>query len=367
MFDPFSLAMPGVVSLNPYEPGKPEEELKRELNLDKIIKLASNENPLGCCDSAIAVLHQCNSIARYPDGSAFRLKQALAKKLSIPPSQLTIGNGSNDILELLVKAFVCSNDAVVISQHAFAVYYLACKAVDAEIDIIPARNWGHDLGAMLAACKRNTKNGNIKMVFIANPNNPTGTYLSRDSIEQFLRQLPQHIIAVIDEAYYEYVTADDYSSALEFLNEFPNLVITRTFSKVYGLAGLRIGYGISSDQIADLLNRVRQPFNANTVAQNAAIEALDDDAFVNRSIELNSQQKQLFYQRFNDLGLDYIMSQGNFVCVHVADEPGVYQKMLKQGVIVRPVGNYQMPGWLRFTIGLANENQQALAALEKSL
>ena len=362
MFDPFLLALPGVVSLKPYEPGKPEEELKRELNLDAIIKLASNENPLGCSENASRAVRESANVARYPDGSAYRLKQALAEKLNVKASQLTIGNGSNDILELLVRAFVSSNDAVVISRHAFAVYYLASRAVDAKIELTAAKHWGHDLDAMLAACSDITK-----MVFIANPNNPTGTYLSRELIEAFLRQLPQHIIAVIDEAYLEYVTADDYSSALEFLSEYPNLVITRTFSKAYGLAGLRIGYGISSEPIADLLNRVRQPFNANMPAQNAAIESLKDDTFINKSIELNKQQKYFFYQRFNDLGLDYIESEGNFVCVKVGNEPLVYQEMLKQGVIVRPIGNYEMPGWLRFTIGLANENQQALAALEKSL
>ena len=362
MFDAYCAAMPGVVSLKPYEPGKPEEELKRELNLENIIKLASNENPLGSSLNALRALQQTNNLARYPDGSAYRLKQALADKLKLKSSMLTIGNGSNDILELLVKAFVSSNDAVVISQHAFAVYYLASKAVDAKIEFVPANNWGHDLDAMLSACNRNTK-----MVFIANPNNPTGTYHSQNAIEQFLRQLPAHIIAVIDEAYFEYVTATDYGSALEFLNEFPNLVITRTFSKAYGLAGLRIGYGLSSEQIADLLNRVRQPFNANILAQNAAIEALNDDEFVNKSIDLNSQQKQVLYRGFSDLGLEYIESQGNFVCVRVDDELGVYQKMLVQGIIVRPVGNYQMPGWLRFTIGLDIENSKALAALEKSL
>ena len=362
MFDPFSLAMPGVVSLKPYEPGKPEEELKRELNLEKIVKLASNENPLGCSQNALNALQQCEAIARYPDGSAFRLKQSLATRLKLESSQLTIGNGSNDILELLVKAFVSSDDAVVISQHAFAVYYLASKAVDAKIKLIPANNWGHDLDVMLAACVDKTK-----MVFIANPNNPTGTYLSISLIEEFLSQLPDSIIAVIDEAYFEYVTAADYGSALNLLSKYPNLVITRTFSKAYGLAGLRIGYGISSQQIADLLNRVRQPFNANMPAQNAAIEALKDDAFVTKSIELNSQQIQRYYQRFDELGLEYIESQGNFVSVNVIDELGVYQKMLEKGIIVRPVGNYQMPGWLRFTVGLEDENQAALKALEQSL
>ena len=362
MFDPFSLAMPGVASLKPYEPGKPEEELKRELNLDHIIKLASNENPLGCSKKATRALRESSNIARYPDGSAFRLKQALAEKLNVNSAQFTIGNGSNDILELLVKAFVSNNDTVVISQHAFAVYYLASKAVDANITMVPANKWGHDLDAMLAAC-----NENAKMVFIANPNNPTGTYHSQDAIVNFLRQLPATIIAVIDEAYIEYVTAQDYGSMLEFLHEFPNLVITRTFSKAYGLAGLRIGYGICSEQIADLLNRVRQPFNANMPAQNAAIEALNDNEFVSQSVALNSQQKQSLYQGFAELGLDYIESQGNFVCVCVDDEQGVYQNMLNQGIIVRPIGNYQMPGWLRFTIGLADENQQALVALKNSL
>lgn len=362
MFDPYSLVLPSVASLKPYEPGKPEEELKRELHLDGIIKLASNENPLGCSQQARDALQQCNDIARYPDGSAFSLKQALAGRLNISPKQLTIGNGSNDILELLVRAFITANDTVVISEHAFAVYYLACRSVGANIEMIKARCWGHDPDAMLAACSEYTK-----MVFVANPNNPTGTYLPEGVLHKFLKQLPEHVIVVIDEAYFEYVTAHDYGSALAYLDHFPNLVITRTFSKAYGLAGLRIGYGISSVQIADLLNRVRQPFNASRPAQNAAIQALDDDAFLDRSIQLNEQQKQFFYEHFDRLGLDYIESQGNFVSVNVSDEYAVYQDMLKQGIIVRPIGNYGMPGWLRFTVGRADENQLALAALDKSL
>lgn len=359
--------MPGVAALKPYEPGKPEEELKRELKLDKVIKLASNENPLGCSKFSMQALHQCGNIARYPDGSAFSLKQALAGKLGVRSSQLTVGNGSNDILELLVKAFVSSDDTVVISQHAFAVYYLASKAVNARIESVKASNWGHDLDAMLTACQPGSKDGGVKMVFIANPNNPTGTYLPGIQIKQFLSNLPVNVIAVIDEAYFEYVTAGDYGSALDYLDEFPNLVVTRTFSKAYGLAGLRIGYGISSPGIAELLNRVRQPFNANMPAQNAAIAALGDDAFVSKSIELNRHQKEVLYRRFELLGLEYIESQANFVCVKVNDEMQVFNRMLRLGIIVRPVGNYQMPGWLRFTVGLPDENQAALNALEQSL
>ena len=226
-----SLATPGVQQLKPYLPGKPVEELERELGITGSIKLASNENPLGCSRLSLQALQRLDQIARYPDGSAFRLKQALAARLPVSTSQLTIGNGSNDILELLVRAFVSSNDTVVMSQHAFAVYYLASKAVNAKIEMVAARNWGHDPDAMLSACQRNTKNGSVKMVFIANPNNPTGTYLSKKTIRRFLEQLPVTVIAVIDEAYFEYATAQNYGSALDFLDEFPNRGITRTFSK----------------------------------------------------------------------------------------------------------------------------------------
>ena len=361
MFDPYSLALPGVATLSPYEPGKPEDELKRELNLSQIVKLASNENPMGCSPKALARLSQPVNLARYPDGSAYELKQKLANKLSVSSEQITIGNGSNDVLELLVRAFVSSDDKVVISQHAFAVYFLTSKAVNAKIERVAARNWGHDLTAMAQQAQ------NAKMVFVANPNNPTGSYADAKSIQNFLQQLPDTTIAIIDEAYFEYVDVEDHCSALEWLQDFPNLVITRTFSKAYGLAGLRIGYCVSSSSIADLLNRVRQPFNANTQAQHAAIEALADDDFVNKSVILNRQQKHVLYKAFEKLGLNYLQSQGNFVCVEVTNELQVYQKMLEQGVIVRPVGNYQMPGWLRFTVGLEHENQCAIDALAKSV
>ncbi len=348
-----------MADLSPYQPGKPQEELKRELGLDRVIKLASNENPLGCSPKALAVLKQPVDLARYPDGNAYQLKQALAQKLNINSDQLTIGNGSSEVLELLVKAFVTARDKVVISQHSFALYYLAAQAVNADICIVPASHWQHDLKQMSSLAN------DAKLVFIANPNNPTGSYHSLDSIRVFLNSLPESVLVVIDEAYIEYVTED--GSALSLLNEFPNLVITRTFSKVYGLAGLRIGYCVSSAQIADLLNRVRLPFNANTQAQNAAIAALFDQEFIDQSIKLNLQQKQVIYDGFERLRLDFIESQGNFVSVQVGDELGVYQSMLAQGIIVRPIGNYQMPGWLRFTIGLEQENQQALAALSKAI
>lgn len=360
MFDPYSLALPGVATLSPYQPGKPEEELKRELKLDRIIKLASNENPLGCSPQAMAALKQPVNLARYPDGSAYQLKQALADKFAVSTDKLTIGNGSNDLLELVVRAFVGDGDKVVISAHAFAVYYLASKAVNADIRIVPAKDWGHNLEAMIAEAAQDTK-----LIFIANPNNPTGTHHSIESIKVFLNKLPSTTIAVIDEAYVEYLANDE--TAINLLNEFPNLVITRTFSKAYGLAGLRIGFSVSSSEIADLLNRVRQPFNANTQAQNAAIAALADLNFIEKSVELNSEQKQVIYRGFEKLGLTYIQSEGNFVSVEVGDEAGIYQRMLEQGVIVRPIGNYQMPGWLRFTIGLDKENQLALTTLEKAL
>jgi histidinol-phosphate aminotransferase len=362
--DFIALALPGVRALEPYVPGKPVEELQRELGLRDVIKLASNENPLGASPRALAAAREAlSSIHWYPDGSGYRLKQALARKLGVNMEQIALGNGSNDVLELVARSFAGPGTDVVFSEHAFAVYLLATQAVGAAPVVVPAKDWGNDLDRMLAAVGPKTR-----LVFIANPNNPTGTWLRRAELKDFLERLPGNVIAVVDEAYFEYVTEPDYPNSLEWLGRYPNLVVTRTFSKIYGLAGLRIGYGVAHPQIVDLMNRVRQPFNVNSLALAAAEAALEDQAHVTRSVAINSAGLLQITNKFKELQLSFIPSAGNFVCFEVGPEAAeVYQKLLQQGVIVRPVANYGMPNHLRVTIGREAENERFLISLTKAL
>jgi len=359
-----ALATPGVRALEAYPPGKPIEELKRELGLRDIIKLASNENPLGPSPKALAAAHAALAdIARYPDGNGFSLKRALAVRHGVAPTQVTLGNGSNDILELVARAFVLPENDVVFSQHAFAVYPIVTGAVGARAVVTAARDWGHDLAAMRAAITPRTR-----LVFIANPNNPTGTWLTAKALSAFVADLPAHVICVIDEAYFEYVEAPDYPDATAWLATQPNLVVTRTFSKIFGLAGLRVGYGVSSTALADLLNRVRQPFNVNSIALAAAEAALADPEHVERSRRNNREGMDQLTRGFADMGLRFIPSVGNFICVDL-DCPAkpVFDAMLRLGVIVRPVANYEMPNHLRFTVGTPAENERALVSLRQAL
>jgi histidinol-phosphate aminotransferase len=358
------LAAPGVRSLQPYVPGKPVEELERELGIHGAIKLASNENPLGPSPKAVEVIRgQLAELARYPDGGGFRLRDALAARHGVTPDQITIGNGSNDLLELVTRAFVTPENEVVFSQHAFAVYPIVTQAVGARAVVVPARDWGHDLDAMARAVTPRTR-----MVFIANPNNPTGTWLKAAPLKTFLAALPAHVIPVLDEAYFEYVSEPEYPDTTQWMKDFPQLVVTRTFSKVFGLAGLRVGYAVSQPDVADLLNRVRQPFNVNSLAQAAALVALDDREHLKRSHEMNHAGMKQLESGFRELGLSWISSVGNFVAV-ATPQPGrvLYQKLLREGVIVRPVDNYEMPNHLRVTVGLPDENARFLAALAKVL
>jgi len=361
--DILGLGTPGVRGLQPYIPGKPVEELERELGITNAIKLASNENPLGPSPRALeAARAALPDIARYPDGGGFGLKRALAAKLDLEPEQFTLGNGSNDVLEFLARAFVQPGDEVVFAQHAFAVYPIVTQAVSGRAVEVAARDWGHDLDAMQRAIGERTR-----LVFIANPNNPTGTWLKRAALQAFLDAVPSRVIVAIDEAYFEYVNERDYPDTLAWLARYPNLVITRTFSKIYGLAGLRIGYGVSSTAIADVLNRVRQPFNVNSLALAAAMAALDDTAHLEKSRRMNTEGMVQLEEGFRQLGLPYIPSVGNFVCVEVGDAARVYDALLRQGVIVRPVANYGMPRHLRITVGLPEENERFLNSLEKIL
>ena len=359
------LAPEYIKAIAPYQGGKPISELAREMGLqvENIVKLASNENPLGISPKAdYAVQEALLDIARYPDGNSFALRDAVSQKFSVAPNQLVFGNGSNDILELAARAFLTAGCETIYSQHAFAVYPLVTQATGATGVVVPAKNYGHDLTAMLAAITPKTR-----MIFVANPNNPTGTLLGKDELLAFLRQVPKTVLVMLDEAYDEYLSADNKSEAITWLNEFDNLIISRTFSKAYGLAGLRVGFGLCHADIADLMNRVRQPFNVNSIAQAAAVASLADEDFVERSYALNQAGMAQLTQGFNKLGLEYIPSFANFVSFAVKNAAQVNQKLLQNGVIVRPIANYGMPDYLRVSIGLFSENARFLDVLEQIL
>lgn len=357
--DLLSLATPGVAALQAYHPGKPVEELERELGLTGIVKLASNENSLGPSPKVIEGLSSLPDLARYPDGNGFVLKLALSESLQVEPAQITLGNGSNDVLELAARAFVTDKHQVIFSEHAFAIYPTITQAIGAEAVVVPAKEWGHDLAAMQAAITDATR-----LVFIANPNNPTGTCLDAASMLQFLQALPEHVIVVMDEAYFEYAQADDYPDCIAWIRLYPNLIVSRTFSKAYGLAGLRVGYGISHPDVADLMNRVRQPFNVNCVALHAAAIAFQDSQHIAQSVDMNHTGMQQLIAGFDSMGIHFIPSRGNFISIDL-QQPAIdiYEQLLRQAVIVRPIANYGMPNHLRVTVGLKQENEKFLSAL----
>ena len=359
------LAPSHIRSIAPYQPGKPISELARELGLDEagIVKLASNENPLGISPLAKqAIADAMAGIALYPDGNAFELKQAICAKFGVEAAQIVPGNGSNDVLEIAARAFLAPGLEAVYSQHAFAVYPLVTQAIGAVGITTPAREFGHDLQAMRAAITEKTR-----LLFIAIPNNPTGTLLEKAELRAFLKGLPRHVLVVLDEAYDEYLADDRKSESISWLKEFDNLIVTRTFSKAYGLAGLRVGFALAHPAVADMMNRVRQPFNVNSMAQAAAAAALNDDDFVRRTRDLNDAGMRQMTEGLNQLGLRYIPSFGNFISFHVADAATVNRKLLERGVIVRPIFAYEMPDWLRVSIGLPEENARFLQAMREIL
>jgi histidinol-phosphate aminotransferase len=358
-------------AIAPYQPGKPISELAREMGLDEasIVKLASNENPLGLSPRARAAIESALAdLARYPDGNAFELKAALSRRYGVAPESMVIGNGSNDILELAAGAFLTPGSSAVYSRHAFAVYPLATQGRGARGIVVPAKDYCHDLDAMARAVRQDTR-----IVFIANPNNPTGTYLPAAQIASFLARLPSGVAVVLDEAYNEYLPPELRADSVALLKLHRNLIVSRTFSKAYGLAGLRVGYGFMDPSVADLLNRLRQPFNVNSLALAAAAAALEDQEFVQRSYDLNRAGMVQLEAGFGELGLRWIKSYGNFISFELPKKEGkpgaddVYQKLLRQGVIVRPVAGYEMPDHLRVTVGTAEENRIFLAALKKAL
>jgi histidinol-phosphate aminotransferase len=364
--DFLALAQPGVKQLSPYVPGKPVDELARELDLDpaRIVKLASNENPLGPSPKALeAIRGELAELTRYPDGNGFELKSRLAARCGVQINQVTLGNGSNDILDLVARAYLAPGLNAVFSQYAFAVYPIATQAVGAQGKVVPAQAYGHDLEAMLAAIDENTR-----VVFIANPNNPTGTWFGPDTLERFLARVPSNVLVVLDEAYIEYAEGDELPDGLTYLSRYDNLLVSRTFSKAYGLAALRVGYAICSAQIADVLNRVRQPFNVNSLALAAACAALDDAAYLVQSRQVNDAGMAQLEAGLRELGLSWIASKGNFIAVDFGrDTAAINQALLHEGVIVRPVAGYGMPNFLRVSIGLPVENARFLAALGKVL
>lgn len=364
------LAAPGVRTLLPYVPGKPVEELERELGIRDSIKLASNENPLGPGAAARAAMAAAiDGIGQYPDGSGHRLRARIAARHGLEPAQVTLGNGSNDLLVMLAEAFLTPADEAVMSQYCFAVYPIAVQAAGATPCFAPAHGpdhampLGHDLEAFRTRVRPATR-----LVFIANPNNPVGSWLGVRELHDFLLSLPAHVIAVVDEAYFEYSREVDCADATRWLGKLPNLVVTRTFSKAYGLAGLRVGYALSHPDVADLLNRVRQPFNVNSLALAAAEAALGDTAHLDTTVELNRAGLVELRRGVQRLGLRALPSAANFLLVDCGRPAGaVYEALLYEGVIVRPVAGYGLPNALRITVGTATDNARCLAALERAL
>ena len=365
------LAVTGVQELQPYLPGKPIEELERELGVSNILKLASNENPMGPSPKVIDALSEpMNQLQLYPDGNGFILKQKLCEKLKVSMAQITLGNGSNDVLDMIARAFLCEGREAIYSEYAFAVYPISIKAVGATARVaksLPVDHednpYGHDLQAMQALITDKTR-----VIFIANPNNPTGTWLKSSELDAFISSIPNDVVVVVDEAYFEYVEETEYPDTMQWLDKYPNLIVTRTFSKIYALAGLRVGYAVCSEQIADLLNRVRQPFNVNTPALIGATTALDDQEHLETCREINTKGIKFWRAARQYPGLEYIPTVGNFITIDLEQNAApIYDALLREAVIVRPIANYGLPNHLRITISTSKENQQCLDALDKVL
>ena len=353
---------PGIDQIAPYQPGKPVETLERELGITESVKLASNENPLGPSPKVMRDLpNQIEQLARYPDGGCFHLKEALGRRFEVDPSMMTIGNGSNDVLEILGRLFLRPGTNAVVSEHSFVVYGLVTKAQGAEVREVPAHDFGQDLNATLAVIDNNTR-----MVFIANPNNPTGTWVKRAALERFLDVVPSDVLVVLDEAYFEYVADPDYPNGLDLIWRYPNLIVTRTFSKAYGLAGLRLGWSVSPPEVADLMNRIRQPFNVNSLAMAGGLIALADDDHVQAGVAVNNLGLEQMRSGLASLDLPFIPSAGNFLTVEFPrGAQSTYEAMLREGVILRPVGVYGLADYLRISIGTESENDRCLQALHR--
>lgn len=345
-----------VLGIQPYVPGKPIEELERELGIANSVKLASNENPVGPSPAALAAIRDSFAdINRYPDGSGYYLKRELSRALSVSEDELILGNGSNELLDIAAKTFLRDGDEAVMAAPSFVVYFMAVQSVGGKSIQVPLKNYTHDLAAMADAVTPKTK-----MIFIANPNNPTGTFNRKDEFGRMMERISDDILVVLDEAYYEYVSAPDYPDSMKYLRTEKNVLILRTFSKIYGLAGLRLGYGIAKKEILSDMNRLREPFNTNTIAQKAAIAALRDSEHVAKSKSINETGKEYLYGELNSMGIKYVPTEANFIYIPFEGAMALYEKLLKLGVIIRPMG----PNSVRVTIGLPEENRRFIEALK---
>ena len=350
-----------IEALVPYPPGKPIEEVERELGIKGSIKLASNENPLGPSPKAVdAVTNALKNLNRYPDGGCYYLKEKLANRLDVKPENIIIGNGSNEIIELVVRTFLRPGEEAVMGNPSFAVYPLAVPASGGKAVLVPLKNLTHDLDAMADAITEKTK-----IVFIANPNNPTGTMNTKAQLDKFIGRLPDDIILVLDEAYYEFVTSKDFPNSFEYLKEGKNVVILRTFSKIYGLAGLRVGYGIASERLNFYMNKVRQPFNVNSLAQIAAMAALNDDEHIKKSQKNNREGLDYLFKELKAIGFECVPTQANFFLIKVGRGKEIYEALLRQGVIVRPMASYGLGEYIRVTVGLPEENKRFVEAIKQ--
>jgi histidinol-phosphate aminotransferase len=361
---PFQLN-PNLDSIPVYQPGRPIEEVAREQGLapKDVIKLASNENPLGPSPAAIAAIQQAIlNLHLYPDGNAFYLKARLAERLGVETSNLILGNGSNEIIEFIGHALIQPGTDVIVSQYCFAVYPIVTRLFGGNLITVPARNFGHDLGAMLDAVTDNTR-----VMFVANPNNPTDTLAPRGDVVRLINELPSSVLLVMDEAYLEFLDDPIDLLPLVRLGFKPNLILMRTFSKIYGLAGLRLGYGIGHPEFIAALEKVRQPFNINSMIQAGALAALYDNEHLRRTRQNNSLGMQFFVREFRQMNLEYIPSGANFILVKVGDGQAVFDQLQKRGIIVRPMGGYGLPQWIRISIGVPGENSRCMAALKDVL
>ena len=349
---------PDIAALSPYVPGKPIEELQRELGLERVIKLASNENPLGPSPKALAVLNEgAATLHRYPDGGAYRLREALADRWKVSSDHIILGNGSDEILGLLARTFLAPGDEAVMADHTFVIYKMEVTAAHGKAVTVPLKQWRHDLHAMADAVTPRTR-----LLFVCNPNNPTGTMVSAGEVDRLLARVPEHVIVVFDEAYFEYVRSSEFPDSMAYVKQGRNAIVLRTFSKIYGLAGLRIGYGVTTPEITNFLNRVRPPFNANSMAQRAALAAMSDDEHVAKSRAVNEAGMEQVVNGLRALGFSPIPSEANFVYVDVRqDGREVFEALLRQGVIVRHIEGRMV----RVTIGRAEENQGFLTALAR--
>jgi histidinol-phosphate aminotransferase len=361
---PFALN-PALEHLPVYKPGRPVEEVARELGLSarRVIKLASNENPLGPSPAALAAMKKAlRGLNMYPDGSAFSLKKKLAAKLGVTPAHLVLGNGSNDIIEFLGHALLGPGDEMVVSQYCFAIYPIVARLLGARVITVPARNYGHDLPAMLRAVTVNTK-----LMFVANPNNPTGTLAPSADARRLVDELPEGVVLAMDEAYIEFLDKPADFLPLIRAGQKPNLVLLRTFSKIYGLAGLRLGYGVGHPEFIAALEKIRQPFNINSLAQAAALAALDDVAHVRQTRRNNFQGRKFLEKALAAMKVEFVPSAANFVLAKVGAGQEVFDQLQRRGIITRPMAGYQLPEWIRISIGTAAENRRCIQALRQIL